>query len=190
MPSNVTAVTAATPALAEAHFSARLTFETDCWDVHDAMVAAAWPISWFSMWRARGAYATGHVAGPRCRCRMRRLTKRACRHGLAKHCSWSIAPARIANGANRAGPSASPGSGAPVKEMIGGITGWADEGFGFASGEKPRAALRDRFRSRLNRKTAQAEGRNPPSSSPSGHPSDPRRDRSPASGHRCGATTP
>ena len=37
MPSNVTVVPAASPSAAEAHFSARLGFETDCWDVHDAM---------------------------------------------------------------------------------------------------------------------------------------------------------
>ena len=35
--SPVTATTAATPEAALAHFEARLTFETDCWDVHYAI---------------------------------------------------------------------------------------------------------------------------------------------------------
>ncbi len=37
MTSAVTAYPAATPDEALAHFSARLEFETDCWDVHDAL---------------------------------------------------------------------------------------------------------------------------------------------------------
>ncbi len=31
--------------------------------------------------------------------------------------------------------------GRPVKLMLGGITGWADEGFAFASGDAPRSLL-------------------------------------------------
>ena len=37
MTSSVTHVAPAPSAEAEAHFSRRLSFETDCWDVHDAL---------------------------------------------------------------------------------------------------------------------------------------------------------
>ena len=37
MSNNVTAVAAAPAGEAEAHFTQRLAFETDCWDVHDAL---------------------------------------------------------------------------------------------------------------------------------------------------------
>ncbi len=37
MPSAVSAIAAAPPAEAEAHFAAEFTFETDCWDVHDSL---------------------------------------------------------------------------------------------------------------------------------------------------------
>ena len=37
MNSSVTAVPPAPSALAREHFAAEFTFETDCWDVHDAL---------------------------------------------------------------------------------------------------------------------------------------------------------
>jgi hypothetical protein len=37
MPNAVTQVPAATPEQAAAHFEAELTFETDCWDTHEAL---------------------------------------------------------------------------------------------------------------------------------------------------------
>ncbi len=37
MPSLVSEIPAADPALIAAHYAARLAFETDCWDVHDVM---------------------------------------------------------------------------------------------------------------------------------------------------------
>ena len=41
MSSAVTAIPAAPSSEAEAHFSAEFTFETDCWDVHDALSKGA-----------------------------------------------------------------------------------------------------------------------------------------------------
>ncbi|MCX7318056.1 MAG: rhodanese-like domain-containing protein, partial [Hyphomicrobiales bacterium] len=37
MTSPVTAIPPASSALATAHFAAEFSFETDCWDVHDAL---------------------------------------------------------------------------------------------------------------------------------------------------------
>src|SRR5438105_4685293 len=61
MPSHVTAVPAAPAAEAEAHFAAEFTFETDCWDVHDALAQGAD----FVLLDVRSAelYARGHVPG-------------------------------------------------------------------------------------------------------------------------------
>ncbi len=41
MPTAVTAVPPAPSELAQQHFSAEFTFETDCWDVHDALAKGA-----------------------------------------------------------------------------------------------------------------------------------------------------
>ena len=46
-------------------------------------------------------------------------------------CLWSSAPAPICNGANKAAVRLAT-QGYPVKEMIGGVMGWLDEGFHLA----------------------------------------------------------
>lgn len=137
MPSKVTAVPAASPARAEAHFSARLTFETDCWDVHDAMSRGMADFVVLDV-RGRRAYATGHVPGavslPHAEIDEARLQAWPRETLFVVYCAGPHC-----NGANRAALRLAR-LGRPVKEMIGGITGWADEGFGFASGEDPGGA--------------------------------------------------
>ncbi len=59
----VTAAAAAPSSEAEAHFSSRLGFETDCWDVHDALSRGG--AADFVVLDVRGAnaYKAGHVPG-------------------------------------------------------------------------------------------------------------------------------
>ena len=60
-----TAVTSVAPAASErafAHFSSALEFETDCWDVHDAMTTGKADFVLLDV-RGPASYANGHVAG-------------------------------------------------------------------------------------------------------------------------------
>ncbi len=61
MKSAVTEIPAAPSAIAREHFAAEFTFETDCWDVHDALSKGAD----FVLLDVRGPalYAKGHVPG-------------------------------------------------------------------------------------------------------------------------------
>ena len=61
-PSFVAAIPAADPAIARAHFAARLAFETDCADVHAALSSGAPDFVLLEV-RGPGAYARGHVPG-------------------------------------------------------------------------------------------------------------------------------
>ncbi|MGQ3356544.1 MAG: rhodanese-like domain-containing protein [Phreatobacter sp.] len=125
MPSAVTRIPAAPAAEAEAHFAAEFTFETDCWDVHEAMGQGAD----FVLLDVRGPalFAAGHVPGainlP---------------HGkiiASKMAQWPEGTLFVTycagphcNGAAR-GALRLAQLGRPVKIMAGGITGWLDEGF-------------------------------------------------------------
>lgn len=125
MTSAVTAVPAAPPSVAEAHFAAEFTFETDCWDVHDAMSKGADFV--LLDVRSPELFAKGHVPGainlP---------------HGkiiASKMGSWPADTLFVTycagphcNGAAR-GALRLAKLGRPVKIMAGGITGWIDEGF-------------------------------------------------------------
>jgi len=127
----ISEIPAAPSEIAIGHFSSRLSFETDCWDVWDALRGSDPGFVLVDV-RSPELFATGHVpravniphatigpeqpntytpdtlsevycAGPHCNC----ADKAALR--LAR-------------------------LGRPVKEMIGGITGWRDEGFELTSG--------------------------------------------------------
>ncbi|WP_375455909.1 rhodanese-like domain-containing protein [uncultured Methylobacterium sp.] len=133
MPSAV-ADDAAAPMAARAHFAARLALETDCADVHAALAAGA---SDFVLLDVRGpeAYARGHVPGAL------NLPHRSITAETLS--SWPDATLFVVycagphcNGGDRAALRLA-GLGRRVKLMIGGITGWADEGFAFATGPAP-----------------------------------------------------
>ena len=62
MPNNVTAVAAAPGEAAVAHFEAEFTFETDCWDVHDALSSGADDFVLLDV-RSPALFAAGHVPG-------------------------------------------------------------------------------------------------------------------------------
>jgi len=132
MPSNVTQVPAAQSAEALAHFSRRLGFETDCWDVHDAFSRGVQDFVLLDV-RSPSLYAEGHVPGainlPHGKITERRMAEWPAGTMFVTYCAGPHC-----NGANK-GAIRLAQLGRPVKEMIGGVTGWLDEGFRLAAGE-------------------------------------------------------
>jgi rhodanese-related sulfurtransferase len=128
MPSAVTQIKAAASAAALEHFSADLTFETDCWDVHDAL--AREPDFVLIDVRSPELYARGHVPGainiPHGKIIESRLAQYAPETVFVVYCAGPHC-----NGAHR-GAIRLARLERPVKLMIGGITGWLDEGFELA----------------------------------------------------------
>lgn len=126
MTSPVAQVAAAASEKALSHFERRLSFETDCADVHLALEQGAQD---FVLLDVRGpqAFARGHVAGalniPHAEITAARMAVFPDDTLFVVYCAGPHC-----NGANRAAVQLA-GLGRPVKEMIGGITGWLDEGF-------------------------------------------------------------
>ncbi|ALI05504.1 MULTISPECIES: rhodanese-like domain-containing protein [Pseudomonas] len=126
MTSLVREVPAAPSDIALQHFSRRLSFETDCSDVHASQQAGNVD---FVLVDVRGplAYERGHVPGA-INLPTRTLTAQA----LAAYAKTSLFVVYCAgphcNGANKAAVRLAT-LGYPVKEMIGGVMGWLDEGF-------------------------------------------------------------
>lgn len=127
----VTASPAAASAEAATHFARRLALETDCADVQAAL---ALPEPGFVLLDMRGprAYAAAHVPGA--------VNLPHGRIDEAALAAWPPATLFVVycagphcNGADR-GALRLAQLGRPVKLMLGGMTGWADEGFGFAKG--------------------------------------------------------
>lgn len=125
MPTAVTSTPAASSDLAKAHFAAEFTFETDCWDVHDALSKGADFV--LLDVRSPALFAKGHIPGainlP---------------HGKiigSKMAAWpentlfvTYCAGPHCNGAAR-GALRLAELGRPVKILAGGVTGWLDEGF-------------------------------------------------------------
>ena len=109
-----------------AAFSELLRFETDCSDVHLAIEEAHGGFVVLDV-RAPEAYAAGHVPGaislPRGRMNERNLAEYDDDTTFVVYCSGPHC-----NGADKAAVVLSR-LGRPVKKMIGGVTGWNDEGF-------------------------------------------------------------
>jgi len=126
MPSHVTAVSPAPAPAALAHFEAGLAFETDCWDVHDALSRGA---ADFVVLDVRGPdlYRAGHVPGAR-NLPHGKIVESALRGFAADTVFVVYCAGPHCNGAQR-GAIRLARLGRPVKLMIGGITGWLDEGF-------------------------------------------------------------
>lgn len=132
MPSNVTRVPAASAAEALAHFSRRFGFETDCWDVHDALSRGVGDFALLDV-RSPSLYAAGHVPGavslPHGKITARRMAEWPEGTLFVTYCAGPHC-----NGASR-GALRLAELVLPVKEMIGGVTGWLDEGFALVAGE-------------------------------------------------------
>jgi rhodanese-related sulfurtransferase len=131
MPSAVAAIPAAPAAEAAAHFRRRLSLETDCADVQAAMAQGTPDFVLLDV-RGPGAYARGHVPGA--------LNLPHREIDAARMAGWPEGTLFVAycagphcNGADRAALALA-SLGRPVKVMLGGMTGWADEGFGVATG--------------------------------------------------------
>lgn len=130
MSSAVTAVAPAPSDLAKEHFAAEFTFETDCWDVHDALSKGADFV--LLDVRSPTLFAQGHVKGA--------INLPVGKIVASKMAQWSDETIFVTycagphcNGAAR-GALRLAELGRPVKIMTGGVTGWLDEGFTLQSG--------------------------------------------------------
>lgn len=130
MPNAVTAVPAASCEIAREHFAAEFTFQTDCWDVHDALSRE--PDFVLLDVRSPSLFAEGHVPGainlPHGKIIRSKLE---CWPEDTLFITYCAGP--HCNGAAR-GAFRLAELGRPVKIMAGGITGWLDEGFELARG--------------------------------------------------------
>lgn len=126
MPNNVTAVAAAPSGEARAHFERLFRFETDCWDVHDALSGADPGFVLLDV-RSPDLFRKGHVAGAR-NLPHRKITSAAMAGWPAQTLFVVYCAGPHCNGAARAALRLS-ALGRPAKMMIGGVTGWLDEGF-------------------------------------------------------------
>ena len=129
MPSAVVEIAPADSAVALAHFESAFRFETDCWDVHDAVSNGRQDFLLVDV-RSPDLYANGHVPAA-VNIPHRKLIESL----LGRYPRETIFVVYCAgphcNGAHRAA----------VRLMIGGMTGWLDEGFRTESGATASAAL-------------------------------------------------
>ena len=124
--SPVTEVPAAESSMALAHFERLLAYETDCWDVH-ASLPSHEPGFVLVDVRSPERFREGHLPGavnlPHGRLTERNLASYAPETLFVVYCTGPHC-----NGADKAAVRLAR-LGRPVKKMIGGITGWKDEGF-------------------------------------------------------------
>lgn len=131
----VTDYPAASSKVAIDHFLKRLSVETDCADVASALMSGEPDFVLLHAVGSPDAYACRHVPGAL------HLPHREISH--ERMAEWPEDTLFVAycagphcNGADQAALKLAR-LGRPVKIMIGGITGWADEGFAFATGSEP-----------------------------------------------------
>lgn len=130
MPNNVTRTPFADPAEIAARYADRLRFETDCWDVHDALSRGDADFVLVDV-RSPTLFGQSHVPGavnlPHGKMTERKMAEWPSETLFVVYCAGPHC-----NGTDKAAWRL--GSlGRKVKVMIGGMTGWADEGFEFAS---------------------------------------------------------
>ena len=132
MASSVSSVPAASSEQAVAHFGAAFAYETDCRDVHDAISQGRQDFVLLDA-RSHALYAEGHVPGaismPHAKIVDAKLRDYPQDTLFVVYCAGPHC-----NGAQRAALRLAQ-LGRPVKLMIGGVTGWIDEGLGLLGGE-------------------------------------------------------
>ena len=125
MPTVVSRPPVALSDAALAHFGRRLSFETDCADVHYATTQEVPDFVLLDV-RTPALYAAGHVPGA-----LNLPTRMIDAASLSAYPANTLFVVYCAgphcNGANKAAIKLAE-LGRPVKEMIGGLTGWIDEG--------------------------------------------------------------
>ncbi|OWV79340.1 sulfurtransferase [Rhizobium sp. R635] len=130
MPSPVAEIPAAAPDLAVAHYAAKLAFETDCSDVRAAFAAGKVDFVLLDV-RSPVLFAQSHVPGainlPHGKMTAHRMSEWASDTLFVVYCAGPHC-----NGADKAALRLAK-LGLQAKLMIGGMTGWADEGFAFES---------------------------------------------------------
>ena len=124
MTTHVTETAAAPSGLAVKHFQEMLAFETDCWDVHESLKSANPDFIVVDV-RGANAFAKGQGA-------INILQRDMTASRMAEYPKDKLFVVYCAgphcNGANKAALRLAR-FGLPVKMMIGGVTGWIDEGF-------------------------------------------------------------
>jgi rhodanese-related sulfurtransferase len=117
--------------MAAEHFAAKFTFETDCWDVHESLKAEQPDFVLLDV-RSPALFAKGHVPRalnlPHGKITQSRMSDWPDNTLFVVYCAGPHC-----NGADR-GALRLARLGRPVKLMIGGITGWVDEGFTLEEG--------------------------------------------------------
>ena len=113
------------------HFAKKLTFETDCADVYSSFASNTVDFVLLDV-RGRQAYSKGHVSGainiPLVTITEDRMQEFSPETVFVVYCTGPHC-----NGANKAAIRLSQ-LGRPVKEMIGGATGWVEDGFTLVEG--------------------------------------------------------
>lgn len=134
MGSPVTEIACAPPATVVKHYSSKLSLETDCWDVHEAMSSGSPDFVLLDV-RSHALYEQSHVPGalslPHRKIVESTLSRWSQETVFVVYCAGPHC-----NGADRAALRLAQ-LGRSVKLMIGGLTGWHDEGFLVASGPQP-----------------------------------------------------
>jgi rhodanese-related sulfurtransferase len=129
--SGVAAITAADPAQALAHFLHLLSVETDCWDVHDALTNGPQDFVLLQTSATAESFAKEHIDGA-----IHLHHSNINDTSLAQWPEDTLFVVYCAgphcNGADR-GAANLARHGRRVKKMIGGKTGWLDEGFSFVA---------------------------------------------------------
>ncbi len=129
--SYVTDIPAATSEEAIAHFQRRLSVETDCADVHSAYQSQDVDFVLLHVVGSAQTFARRHIPGaihlPHRLISSERMSEWPPETLFVVYCAGPHC-----NGADRAALKLAQ-LGRPVKIMIGGLTGWEDEGLAFAS---------------------------------------------------------
>ncbi len=138
MPSRVTEFAAASPGEIAARYARRLAFETDCSDVCEAMRAGVVDFVLLDV-RGPAAYEKAHVPGA-----VNVPARKLSQPSLAEFPPEALFVVYCAgphcNGADKAALRLAQLD-RRVKVMLGGMTGWADEGYAFAHGATPGAVI-------------------------------------------------